>query len=101
MTRPVQISVPGKLLRAFVSIEYDEAPDTYRGVRVEAMRDTGPAALFNSGDPVLDWREAMLFASRHYDYWMGSSSCDHFVMDQPGFRYDENTMLVRDMGEAA
>lgn len=86
-------------MRALFSIDYDEAPDTYRAVTVKPQGRDGEIARFGTGDPVADMHDAMVYAAGRFDGLMFSSSMDHFVHDQPGYRYDENDLLVADIRE--
>jgi len=65
---------------------------TYRSVGVLTA---GIQKEFSSGDPVKDFADAVKFCvdngyPTHY-----LSSVDDFVMDEDGYAYDENDMLIR------
>ncbi len=86
----------------FLSIDYDESdPDaatSYRGVVLGLGKGTDDAETlrFGTGDPVADWAGAMQAARRRCESLRQSSSCDHFVHDVAGFKFDENDDLVKD-----
>lgn len=88
-------------MKAILAIDHDEAPNTYRGIIVKASPSSvGPAGTFATGDPVCDFYDAVVFMNEFYDWHMVSSSVDHFVNDQPGYRWDDNTgLLIADISQ--
>jgi len=91
-----------------ISIQYDEdvGIDSYRGVIVTTYDDGKEIDVqrFNVGDPVIDYREAYVYAARTNPFnLMTSSSVDNFVRDVDGFGWDvdahDNEWLVRDDDE--
>lgn len=83
----------------FLSIDYDEfQPGTYRAVTVSGPEDK-PDATWSTGDVVRDWTHATGLARRRVQETgrpcMFMSSCDHFVMDDPAYRWTENEMIEK------
>ena len=72
-----------------VSIDYDD--DGYKGVTVKAGGSM--KAAFMSGCPAVDWfrmlRWWILHEVRPDRTLVNRSSVDHFVMDTPGYRWEE------------
>jgi hypothetical protein len=71
-------------MSAFITVLYDDAnPETYEGVSL-SMTYRSPEEVFNTGAPFHDYLTAIFVV---HERWgedaiiMGSSSCDHFVMD--------------------
>lgn len=86
------------MTNVFLDINYDEITGTgYKSVDVHYNKNI---IHFDSGDPELDWKNAVtmaiVLAEENRCRIMSLSSCDHFVMDVEGWRYNENDMLVRD-----
>ncbi|AFU88173.1 hypothetical protein CcrColossus_gp303 [Caulobacter phage CcrColossus] len=78
-----------------LGIDYDDA---YRAVTV-TLRD-GTEVRFESGDPPADFAKAVEYARgecvRIGCNVMTSSSLDSFVFDVPGWKYNNEDMLIRD-----
>lgn len=78
---------------AVIGINYDEGSKAkdlgYESVYFSYGRNR-KEKLFDSGDFVKDWYDAMKFylneLNDKYPHLMGSSSCDHFIMD--GAKFD-------------
>lgn len=79
-------------LFAFVGFLYDDVDQaTYEGVEVGIQ---GKKKVFNTGDPVQDWKDANLYCYDAYEAgkivsMMTSSSVTHFVMDGDKYRFIE------------
>lgn len=67
-----------------VSIDHDERPGTYRGV---VARRGSEEMRFFTGDPQRDWSAFMLWNECQTEPVVMTSSVDHFVMDEPGWRF--------------
>lgn len=84
----------------FIEIDYDEMKPvgSYKGVVITPPQ--GDEVRFNTGDPVADFRSArdkgVELANQFGCRFMQLSSLSHFVFDVPGYRYDDNDMLVVD-----
>lgn len=80
----------------FIGIDYGAA---YKAV-VVALPPDGGETRFETGDPVADWKAAVLFAAHAAHEkrvpCMTLSSLDGFVFDVPGWRFDEHDNLERD-----
>lgn len=87
------------MILPFVSIDYGEAG--YRAVTVR-IRDGEEPRRFESGDPVEDWKRALLFCvDEGAPGTLFSSDVDHFVMDVDGYKFIEVEgvdVLVKDEG---
>lgn len=84
-----------------IGIDYDEyveggVMDTYRGVTVsKSVGVDSKVEVFNTGDPVRDFANALSSARRYPSPVMLSSSCDHFVNDSEDYEWDKDEMIVR------
>lgn len=86
----------------YLSVDYDEAPNTYRAFVLTDLDDV--EHRFENGDPVKDYTNMLQYAYELSEKYPGvrmmeSSSVNHFVWDVPGYRWDENDMLVLDEKE--
>lgn len=80
-----------------IGIDYDEGDQsTYRGVDAHYVgAEEDRVVLYATGDPVADFRKAIVDACNESAEIMISSSADAFALDGDGYRFDENDMLVR------
>ena len=76
----------------FISCLYDEPdPSTYRGMEIRIDRESEPL-VFNSGNPTVDYVTAgcVVYTRAGGEVpIMGSSSIDHFVMDEGDLKTEE------------
>lgn len=92
------ITVPGKKSKTrhsnMIGVEHTEfKKNSYRSVYV-CLFD-GTRKEFATGDPVKDFSDALTFAmATEYDT-IYSSTVDDFVMDDGGYKYDDNDMIVK------
>lgn len=86
-----------KIPVAYMSIDYDEGvAGSYRAVIVSHDGANGRfEKRLASGDPVIDYREAVEYCERLKRVIMESSSVTHFVFDDPSYKFDENDMLEK------
>jgi hypothetical protein len=80
-------------LISVIGINYDEfKPGSYKStyLHVDEKR-----MIFNTGDPVEDFKSAILFG-RTRGVVLYSSSVDHFIVDDPAYSYDENGLITRE-----
>lgn len=91
----------------FIGIVHDESSDVsaYGGVTVSEIG--GDIQTFNTGDVVADWKSMTAWVSANpiAGRYMYSSSVDHFVMDVPGYAWDQTQegidIIVADPAPAA
>jgi hypothetical protein len=80
-------------MNAWIRIEYDEGHEdpqsTYEGVSVTVGKTK--SKVFNTGDPVADWKAAHLWMAGRTNIHtiMLYSSCDHFTMDGDTYKWLE------------
>lgn len=103
---PIVTQIPQRTTPTFwMFIDHQEKRGTYDGVVIEFQ---DKQYRFISGNPVADYRAAIekiqaMVNEIHAEHpeitsipVMQSSSLGHFVYDEPGFRFDENDVLIRD-----
>lgn len=79
----IQPAVSPRSRNIHVSIDYDETPGSYRGVTAKLGDEE---YRFASGDPEQDWARFLAWNECHPERCIVTSSVQHFVMDEPGWR---------------
>lgn len=78
-----------------VTINYNEFDTNYE-TSYHAVLSYG--RVFATGDVVKDFADAVAYDMEYskLDYVLYSSTVDHFVVDIPGFCFDDTRMIVKD-----
>ncbi len=87
-----------------IGIDYDEATRRYDGISLRIQQPHQRLRIeFTLDDPALDWlvMEALVASLCNPCPIMCSSSVDDFVMDVPGWRYDDGGHLQPDPDDPA
>jgi hypothetical protein len=75
--------------QSFIGIDFDEGDQSsYRAVTAK-IGLKGKEHRFETGDPIKDWKQAILFCADNASLVLFSSSVDHFVMDGEDYKFIE------------